>query len=345
MNRVRSVGNCWVLTGDEGTTTLWDTGDVFANRSAVGLFGLLNERGECRAEDSFMARLAKRLGLLGDSPQETAYQAVVLLALKELLGKYRPHRFLLLGAAPESLLAEILASMMAEFHPGNRLVCVTEPSLRGGDHTPRRGEESFAAGEANGETTASWQMRYEDLLLPTQAFDVAVVVGDDARPFPAVLWPRVAESVRLLGRLLVISREAAGEKFCCDILGGERWPIGEDLSLYTVTVSSTVVSRARELKPYRDKEQLKPYLRQTIEEIAPVMDAADGPANAQPYIALIAEAEEVVLLIYDTLRSVDIKYWLNRLKEALIEYHLQIGSWMAVKESYRKVREELRGEV
>ena len=116
------------------------------------------------------------------------------------------------------------------------------------------------------------------------------------------------------------------------------------LSLYTATVSLGAVRRARALRPDWDVEQLTSYLQQTIEEIAPVMEAADGPADAQPYIALIAETEEVALLIYDRMRSVDIKYWLNRLKEALIEYHLQIGSWMAVGEPYRKAREELRGE-
>lgn len=344
MNRVMGEGNCWVLAGDEGKVTLWDTGDVFANHSAVGLFGLIDERGACRVEASFMVRLVKRLPLLGDDPKGNAYQAALLLALKELLGKYRPYRFLLLGMGAESPLAELLGSMMAEFHPGNRLVCVTEPNMRARERTSRGKGEGFGADETNRAAAASWEMWYEDLLLPTHAFDVAVVVGDDRRPLPAALWPKVAESVRLWGRLLVISREAEGEKFCCNVLGGERLRVTEDLSLYKATVSLAAENRIRELRPDWDVEQLISYLRQTIEEIAPVMEAADGPADAQPYIALIAEAEEVALLIYDRMRSVDIKYWLNRLKEALIEYHLQIGAWAAVAEPYRKAREELRSE-
>lgn len=344
MNRVMGEGNCWVLAGDEGTATLWDTGDVFANHSAVGLFGLIDERGECRAEASFMAHLVKSLQILGDDPEGNAYQAALLLALKELLGKYRPYRFLLLGMGAESLLAEILGSMMAEFHSGNRLVCVAEPDMRARERTSCGRGEGFGAEETNRMAAASWEMWYVDLLLPIHAFDVAVVVGDDRRSLPAALWPKVAESVRLGGRLLVISREAEGEKFCCNVLGGERLRIAGNLSLYTVINSLEAEKRVRKLRPDWDVEQLTSYLRQTIEEIAPVMEAADGPADAQPYIALIAEAEEVALLIYDRMRSVDIKYWLNRLKEALIEYHLQIGAWAAVAEPYRKAREELRGE-
>ena len=330
MSRVTIEGNYWVLEGEDGGRAfLWDVEDIFVNHSAVGLLGMIDEQGACRLEDSFTVRLYQSLSALGSSPEGTARQAAILLALKEMLAKYRPYRFLGVGMSAESMPARVLRENMSAFHAANRLFCVTEPG----------------AGSTAEENTASWQMAYEDLLLPAQSFDVAIV--DDTmggRALPIDEWPKVTACLRTFGRLLVVSPRAEWAAFFRDTLGGgDVFPVKGTLCLYSATVTPEGAKRAREATAEWEIEQLKAYLRQTVGKLVTVTEAEE-PEEVRSYIALTDEMEEIVLAIYGELRSVDIKYRLSRFKEALINYSLHIGSWDKVQTAYQALWAEIQKE-
>lgn len=331
MSRVTIEGNHWVLEGEDGGRAfLWDVADIFANHSAVGLLGMIDEQGTCRLEDSFTVRLYQNLSALGSGSEGTARQAAILLALKEMLAKYRPYRFLGVGMSAESTPARVLRENMRAFHAANRLFCVTEP-----------GAGSTAEGD-----TASWQMAYEDLLLPAQSFDVAIV--DDTmggRALPIEAWPKVIACLRAAGRLLVISPRAEWAAFFRDTLGsGDVFPVEGALCLYSAAVTPEGAQRAREATVEWEIGRLKAYLRQTVGKLAAVTEAGEGPEEVHSYIALTVEMEEIALTIYGELRSVDIKYRLSRFKEALINYSLHIGSWDKVQTAYQELRAEIQRE-
>lgn len=330
MSRVMIEGNQWVLEEDGGRALLWNVADSFANHSAVGLLGMIDERGTCRLEDSFTVRLYQSLTAFEGGPDGTARQAAILLALKELLVKYRPYRLLGVGMRAESMAARVLREHMIAFHAANRLFCVTEP-----------GAESTVE-----ENTVSWQMAYEDLLLPERVFDVVIVdetTGGRALPIDA--WPKVTACLRTFGRLLVVSPRAEWAEFFRDTLGGgDVFPVKGTLCLYSATVTPEGAKRAREATAEWEIAQLKAYLRQTVGKLATVTEAAEEPEEVCSYIALTDEMEEIVLAIYGELRSVDIKYRLSRFKEALINYSLHIGSWDKTQTAYRELWVEIQRE-
>lgn len=330
MSRVMIEGNQWVLEeNDGGRALLWNLADSFANHSAVGLLGMIDEQGACRLEDSFTVRLYQSLSALGSGPEGTARQAAILLALKEMLAKYRPYRFLGVGMSAKSMSARILQENMSAFHAANRLFCVTEP-----------GAESTVE-----ENTVSWQMAYEDLLLPERVFDVVIVDETTGRRvLPIEAWPKVTACLRTFGRLLVVSPRAEWAAFFRDTLGGgDVFPVKGTLCLYSATVTPEGAKRAREATVEWEIEQLKAYLRQTVGKLVTVTEAEE-PEEVRSYIALTDEMEEIVLAIYGELRSVDIKYRLSRFKEALINYSLHIGSWDKVQTAYQALWAEIQKE-
>ncbi len=330
MSRVMIEGNQWVLEeNDGGRALLWNLADSFANHSAVGLLGMIDEQGACRLEDSFTVRLYQSLSALGSGPEGTARQAAILLALKEMLAKYRPYRFLGVGMSAKSMSARILQENMSAFHAANRLFCVTEP-----------GAESTVE-----ENTVSWQMAYEDLLLPERVFDVVIVDETTGRRvLPIEAWPKVTACLRTFGRLLVISPRAEWAAFFRDTLGGgDVFPVEGTLCLYSAAVTPEGAKRAREATVEWEIEQLKAYLRQTVGKLVTVTEAEE-PEEVRSYIALTDEMEEIVLAIYGELRSVDIKYRLSRFKEALINYSLHIGSWDKVQTAYQALWAESQKE-
>ncbi len=321
MSRLFIDGSCWALSLPEGGRyDLWDTGDLFANHSAVGLLGMLDENGFGDVAHSFMARLHGDVTALEGAG--LTRQIMLLLTVRALLHKYRPYRILYVSGMPNASLAERLADRIAEFHKKNRLYCLTDTAVPPGLT----------------EKAAVWHTDWEDALLPQRTFDVILLERADR--IPAAFLEPLLLGLAPFGLLLAeASPPLLASALRQRLPEARALPLTDDspLFIHTITPEEWRANQA-DTVDYA-VTRLKEHIAALMASIAP---PAEKSLPSRDYLAAAAEIEDSVLAIYGTLTSVDIKYLANRLKEAAIDAHLGIGTAEKAGTAWTKLDEEMR---
>ena len=318
MSTIRLEKNELVLLDDARKRhVLVNVFDLYGNHSAMRMHAL-QEDSEAAVDYPFTRQLAK---VIGESTVSNAYRSVCFRMASLLLEKQRDCRVLVLGDGNWEWLAS-LDTLLKGFNSANRLYVYHEQA---GESLPG---------------LADCRVNYCDLLLPQRQFDLVFL--DDAAgnlPIEKEFWEQVVLSLKTYGGLWMLSARPVFHDSVPEPLQsrhGYSFGDGVRLSEYRLSVSGWQAVYADTLEAAAG--QLTKGVSIGLQALG---DCLMVPAGQ--YDALIEQVdllEQYVLALYPRLDSLDIKYYLNRLKEAMIGFRLGQGEQSEVRAAYQQVCEE-----
>ena len=321
MSTIQLEKNDVVLLDDAGKRhILVNLFDLYGNHSAVRMHKLLDD--EKNTVDYPFAQSMSMV--MSEQTEKNIYRSVCFRIASLLLEKQRDYRGLVLGDGASSWL-RVLAELLHVFNPDNSLYRMHQkPAEPIGD-------------------IKDCSLAYADILLPRSQF--CFVLFDDTAenlPLTAAFWEQVLLSLKPYGAFWVISSRAGFRSSLPEQLGrAAEYFFADGLKLVEYRMSA-----ARWQTVYEDTmdyaaDQLAEQVLQGMQVLGECL-----LVPREQYDALIEEAvhlEQYVLVLYPQLDSLEIKYHLNRMKEAMIGYRLGQRELAEVQEAYRLVFEEWRG--
>lgn len=291
--------------------------DLYGNHSTMRMHEL-----QADSEDAVDYPFARQLVKIMKGPTgSNAYRSVCFRMAALLLEKQRDCRVLLLGDGNWEWL-ESLDTLLKEFNPANRLYVYHEQA----------GEPLPGLVDCRG--------TYRDLLLPQRQFDL--VFMDDAAgnlPIAKEFWEKVVLSLKVCGSLWMFSARPVFYDSVPEPLRLRH--------LYSFGAGVRLLEYRLRLSDWQAvyADTMEAAVGQLMAAVSDGLHALGDclTVSVEQYDTLIEQAtllEQYVLALYPQLDSIDIKYRLNRLKEAMIGFRLGQVEQSEVRMAYQRVGEE-----
>ncbi len=251
----------------------------------------------------------------------------IFLVTRELLKKQRDLKVLEIGC-DKGVLSYYLAKVLSRFNANNRLVCVTDSM---GNECDNYWFDKILLSGA-GDIVSLVTTEYNNAILPNDYFDIVIINGSVQFAEPAAVIRNAVNSVKNTGLLVCLSERQYLLTSCLQIAVGKSTVYNQDEAS---TILSKTIDEKDKLYAYKQTNEfiLSDYKEKIVDALVPLKAmiknlnkpqylTADNDAEIDEKIKLIAQAENDILTIYSKLSSLDIKFNINELKDALIHYKL-----------------------
>jgi len=225
-------------------------------------------------------------------------------------------------------LSYYLAKVLKHFNQNNKLVCVTDLME---DNCENIWFDKILASDA-GEIVELMTTEYDSIFLPKDFFDIVIINGSVIYTEPAEVIQNAINFIKKEGLLICGSNSQYLLNSCFQVAFDNctEYAINDLLSVF-----SKVIGKEEKMFSYQQTDEFKCCVYK--ENIVKVLSALKGPiedlekstsssanskAEIDEKIKCLSKAEDDILAIYSQLNSLEIKYKISELKEALINYRL-----------------------
>jgi SAM-dependent methyltransferase len=246
----------------------------------------------------------------------------VFFVIKQLMEKHRDYKVLEIGC-DNGVLSYYLANVLKHFNPHNQLVCLTEVQQ---DSSADLWLDKIMASKAE-DIVSRFTTDYLNAFLQKDIFDIVIINGSVCYENPSAVIFNAINCLRN-GGLLICSPNKQyylSEIFEALVDNYSEYAIDNASSVFTKTIEKkekwTVYRQSKEYKYLACKKDAIALLSSINEEIQE-LGTSEGPRNLDNAIRQIGHAEDDILAIYSRLNSLNIKFEISELKEAMINYRI-----------------------
>lgn len=258
-----------------------------------------------------------------DLQNADAYLVIWFLVVQELINKYRYLKILEIGSNMTSLLSESLK----HFNESSFLVCILHRS-QVSDNCSKN--VSYVIDQNN---FLPFEKNYFDL----------VIVEDDSRLSNIVVFDRIVKAIRNQGLILIVGNLCSkNTKILMKKYVFFVYRISEKKVILFKKISSLEKKNAIEQLPEVKIEKIKFRIRNDLFSIGNKVkgfNLLETEEELDKLIKMVNDTENLVCEIFSQLISIDLKYNLNLLKEALINYRLKLGNTKKLLKTCKKMYE------
>lgn len=251
----------------------------------------------------------------------------ILLTTKELLKKHRNFRILEIGCN-KGVLSYYLCKLLKRFNVNNRLICISDSMGAGCENT---WFEKIILTDA-AEIVTLVTTEYNNDFFPNDYFDVVIINGSVRFAEPTEIISNAANFTKNAGLLLCLSENQYLLNSCFQVAVDH---CTEYVLNGTATVFSKTIDKVDKEVFYKltDEYKISNYktnirknlllIKTTVENLGSIDYLnAENDAEIDTQIKLIMQAENYVLAVYSELNSINVKFEVNELKEAMIKYRI-----------------------
>ncbi len=304
--------------------TLLDLWDLYANSSNVAMHMEEESEGKESISYPFAELMLPLLGLNQKTGKKALGDNIFFGAAKLFLRKHQAYQMLVIGEIPWET-ADYFGMVMRVFHKKSCLYWMKR------NH--ERSSTNFV----------SMMMPYEHLLLP-QNFFQHVFIGDlgelgfsDFRKF----FDQLILSMKVYGQVTAVCSSQLERYLSIRNIEGKNYNLEKTYVIFTV-------SKELQMALHEDTiEFAVGTIFDTVCEKVHTIKEVMMERLSEDYDIVVQgakEIEELLLAIYSFLESQEIKYIVNRWKEALIQYRLQLGNKTDIQIWYDRLYHELEKE-
>lgn len=253
---------------------------------------------------------------------ENSVYLMVIFVIKQLMEKHRDYKVLEIGC-DNGVLSYYLAIVLKHFNPHNQLVCLTDVQQ---DSSEDLWLDRIAKSNA-GDIVSRFTTDYTNAFLEKDFFDIVIINGSVSYEDPKAVVFNAINYLRN-GGLLICSPN--GQYYLSDFFEASvdqysEYKYDDVTSVFTKTIGQkekTIVYRQTDEYKYLEcKKDIVGILAGIDKEIQE-FGTSKSSCNLDDAIRQIARAEDDILVIYSSLNSLNIKFEISELKEAMINYRL-----------------------
>jgi len=319
----------FLIDGHKKKTALLKIYDPYNNYSSVPMFEI--EDGQKFPLYDLLMSIANDFDRVNKSATQALDKTEVMLPLllvtKSLLSKHRDFKALEIGCG-NGVLSGPLSRLLQPFNRNNQLICVTDTMDADSHRFWLEKVALFGAEEIVSLAAAG----YDDALFPKDHFDVVIINGSVPFDEPAKIIYNAINCIKNNGLLIAVSAGQYLLSSCFQV-------IFDNCTEYYLDSASSVLVKTMDTKDkhtaYKRTDEykiktLKPKIASTFVSLKETVDSlweadylnGDNDDRIDEKIRMVMRAEDDVLAIFGHLVSLDIKFNISDLKEALISYRL-----------------------
>lgn len=252
------------------------------------------------------------------------YLVTSLFIIQQLVNKQRNFRVLEIGC-DNGVLSVLIAEILKHFNSDNRLICVSEEQV----NTEQDQWLKLMSTSSAIDIVSRYIGDFTELPFRENDFDLVIVNGTMQFVQAKSVFEQAALVLRNQGILYVIA-ELQTDLFALSsesLKNSSNYLINETTTVFFKKLSradrKALITHTSQIKVFKTKRTIIDNLN-IIKE--PIINLSNLTAiELDEIIKIVSRTEDLVLNIFNQLISLKLKYYLNELKETLINYRLNLG--------------------
>jgi ubiquinone/menaquinone biosynthesis C-methylase UbiE len=272
------------------------------------------------------------------------YLITSLLTVQQLVRKQRDFHVLEIGC-DSSALSVLIAEILKHFNSNNRLICVSEEQV----NTEQDIWLQLMSTSSAADIVSRYIGDFTDLPFRENYFDIVIINGNTQFAQVEKVFQQAALVLRNQGILYGISEqrpdvEAAWSK----MLGAsDCYPVDEGTVVYAKQLSAKNKQMLIAQTPQNQFSKIKSIISNNLAIIEDHIFNLNHltAVELDNTIKVVSQTEDQTLKIFNQLISLNLKFYLNELKESLINYRLELGEKTFLEKTCQQRYQQLMQEI
>lgn len=279
--------------------------------------------------------------LVGD---EVTYLVTSLLIVQQLVKKQRNFRILEIGC-DKGAFSVLIAEILKHFNLNNRLVCVSEEQVNT--------EQDIWLQLMSTSSAANIVSRYigdfTELPFKENYFDLVIINGTTQFLQAERVFQQAALVLRNQGILYGINEQRPDMDVAWSKMLGDsaRYLVDEETAVYAKQLSAKNKQMLIAQTPQNQFSKIKSIISNNLAIIEDHIFNLNHltAVELDNTIKVVSQTEDQTLKIFNQLISLNLKFYLNELKESLINYRLELGEKTVLEKNCQQRYQQLMQEI
>jgi ubiquinone/menaquinone biosynthesis C-methylase UbiE len=272
------------------------------------------------------------------------YLITSLLTVQQLVRKQRDFHVLEIGCDPGAL-SVLIAEILKHFNSNNRLICVSEEQV----NTEQDIWLQLMSTSSAADIVSRYIGDFTDLPFRENYFDIVIINGNTQFAQVEKVFQQAALVLRNQGTLYGISEQRPDVDVAWSKMLGaaDCYPVDEETVVYAKQLSAknrqVLMAQTTQNKFSKIKETVNDNLTIIKNSVFNLNNLTKNELDKT--IGVVSQTEDQILKIFNQLISLNLKFYLNELKEALINYRLELGEKTVLEKVCRQRYQQLVWEI